>query len=104
MKNRSLVIVAAAALSALLASPSARAESTGVPECDSYLRQMEQCVTARVPEPEKSEFLKGASLARVQFRRMTTMPYKPDVAGACREAQTTTFAMLSRQYGCRFTP
>ncbi len=57
-----------------------------------------------VPEPEKSEMLKGASLARIQFRRMTTMPYKPDVAAACREAQSTVLAMLSRQYGCRFNP
>ncbi|MCU0884785.1 MAG: hypothetical protein MUC44_07520 [Beijerinckiaceae bacterium] len=53
----------------------------------------------RDPE-QREEFLKNLELARNGFRKMTTNRFKPDVAGACTEARTTTMEMMRRVYGC----
>lgn len=71
------------AFAAIVGAHAASAEGTGEPVCDDYLRQLETCVVTRTPEPERTEFLKTAELARIQFKKMQSNRFKPDVAGAC---------------------
>jgi hypothetical protein len=90
-------------LAGLFVGPIASAQplSTGEPVCDDYLTVFEQCIRAKVRDPEqREEFLKNLELARNGFRKMTTNRFKPDVAGACTEARTTTMEMMRRVYGC----
>jgi hypothetical protein len=80
----------------------ADADSTGVPACDAFLKEYHHCAATRVPEPNRAEMLSQVALWRTQYRRMTTLPYKPDVAGACREARAQITIFLSKTYGCTF--
>jgi hypothetical protein len=90
-------ILLSASASGALADP----ESTGVPVCDAFLKKHERCARERIPEPERSEALKGIALAREAYRRMSANRFKPDVAGACEEASKTVLPFLTRIYGCR---
>lgn len=94
-------------LAALGAAGPAAAESTGVPACDAFLAEYEQCVRARVPEPERSEMLASLATTRATYRRLhtsTTLRVKPDLDAVCRETRTTTSDFMARTYGCSFGP
>ncbi|MEZ4225026.1 MAG: hypothetical protein R3B13_28995 [Polyangiaceae bacterium] len=74
--------------------------STGVPECDTYLSKYEKCVDEKVPEVAKPGIKQSIDRMRTTYRTSAQNPAaKVGLAQGCQQAlETTKQAMAS--YGC----
>jgi len=86
---------------AAAASP-AGGDSTGVPECDSYMKKYLECVGSKVPETSRAQYKAALDQTMKAWRQAAATPEgKAGLAAGCKQAQSTTEQVM-KAYGCTF--
>lgn len=74
----------------------------GVPECDSYLQKMMECIDSKVPEAAREQFKTSLEASRSAWQQAASTPEgKAGLAAACTQATEAAKASMAA-YGCAF--
>lgn len=111
MKSHFLVLTAAAVLAlaackpaekpaepAAPANPDALSISTGVPECDTYLKKVYACISDKVPEDQRDMMKQGIEQSKSSWATVTD---KANLAAQCNSAMEQAKGSFGAM-GCAF--
>lgn len=90
------------AVAFVLVSGAALAQETGVPACDSFLRDYEACVSNHVPEAQRATFREALGQSRATLRQAAANPQARAQVEAMCQQQKTAMAQSLQAFGCRF--
>lgn len=86
----------------VLVSGAALAQDTGVPACDSFLRDYEACVSGQVPEAQRATFRQALDQSRASIRQAASNPQTRAQLEAMCQQQKTAMTQSLQPFGCRF--
>ncbi|WP_439574540.1 hypothetical protein [Phreatobacter sp.] len=86
----------------LLATGAAMAQDTGVPACDSFLRDYEACVSGQVPEAQRPTFRQALDQSRATLRQAATDPQTRAQLETMCQQQKVGMSQALQPFGCRF--
>lgn len=93
--------LAALVVATLTAAP-AFAQEIGIPACDTFFRDYEACVTARVPEAQRATLRQSLDQSRSNMRQMAGSPQaRPQLEQMCQQ-QKAQMSQAMQAYGCTF--
>lgn len=86
----------------VLASGAAMAQDTGVPACDTFLRDYEVCIGSHVPEPQRATFRHALDQSRTGIRQAASNPQTRAQLDALCQQQKAAMVQSLQPFGCRF--
>ncbi|QQR75938.1 MAG: hypothetical protein IPJ17_10335 [Holophagales bacterium] len=76
--------------------------STGVAECDQYIRKYMDCIASKVPEAARAQYQAAFDQTVATWKAVAVDPNgKAGLAAACKAAETAA-APAMQAYGCTF--
>jgi hypothetical protein len=77
-------------------------EKIGIPECDTFLTNYENCVTTKVPEAARASYKTAIANWRSSWKKLADNPQtKGTLANVCKTQLETARTQL-KSYGCTF--
>lgn len=86
----------------VLVSGAAMAQDTGVPACDTFLRDYEACIAGHVPEAQRTTFRQALDQSRASIRQAASNPQTRAQLDAMCQQQKAAMAQSLQPFGCRF--
>lgn len=86
----------------VLVSGAAMAQDTGVPACDSFLRDYEACISGHVPEAQRATFRQALDQSRAAIRQSAGNPQTRAQLETMCQQQKAAMAQSLQAFGCRF--
>ncbi len=83
-------------------STSAAGADFGVPECDDYIKKVQECVDSKVPESSRALVRQTLDQSRDAWKKAAATPEgKAGLAIGCTQARSAARAAYAA-YGCQF--
>ncbi|HEV8268918.1 MAG TPA: hypothetical protein VGR00_11805 [Thermoanaerobaculia bacterium] len=80
----------------------AAADSIGVPECDSYLKNYEDCVSTKVPEASRAALKTSLDQTREAWKKSAADANGKAALGTACKQMTESAKTAMKSYGCNF--
>ena len=75
-------------------------DKIGIPDCDDFLAKYESCVSGKVPEAARAQYLAGIKQWRDSWKKLAENPQtKGTLAAACKQSREQTEASM-KSFGC----
>ena len=99
--NRNAAATTAPAAASPVATVSA-ADTIGVPECDTFLKEYETCVTTKVPAQARAQWETALKTWRTEWKKLAANPQtKAGLVTACK-TQLENARTQMKAYNCTF--
>jgi hypothetical protein len=80
----------------------ASGDKIGIPECDDYLTKYESCVSSKVPEAARAQYVATLAQTRKSWRDLAANPQtKASLTQVCKTA-TESARQTMKSVGCEF--